>query len=356
MGRRSWVGSQPLKDPQPTSSQPTSFNVRLPTHDLRPATPMDDTTLLLICAAGAVGFLVFGVAKLFMGREDDARLRDRLSKGPALSRTAADDAAGRGGAAKGNLKSSMRDAFLRVGQAAAEPFMPKERENLSSQRQALAKAGIYAPSAIRVMNGAKAIFLFVGLGGGYALGLAGDNMFMMLSMGGLIGFMGPKIWLKMATGKNQKSLTFGLPDALDLMVVCVEAGLTVDAAMQRVGQELGIAHPAIAREFGIAHMETRVGVTRSDALKSMGLRTGNQPLQSLASMLVQADRFGTSIAQALRVFADTLRVNRQAAAEEMAAKASVKISFPLVLFIFPSTFIVLCGPTIIDLMNSSLFN
>jgi tight adherence protein C len=314
---------------------------------------MDDTTLLLICAAGAVGFLAFGVAKLVVGKEDDAKLRDRLSKGPALSQTAAEAAAGP--APKSTLSAGMRDAFLRAGQAVAEPFMPKERENLSYQRQALAKAGIYAPSAIRVMNGAKAIFLFVGLGGGYALGWAGDNMFMMLSLGGLIGFMGPKIWLRVKTSGNQKAITHGLPDALDLMVVCVEAGLTVDAAMQRVGQELGLAHPAIAREFGIAHMETRVGLTRSDALKNMGVRTGNSPLQSLASMLVQADRFGTSIAQALRVYADTLRVNRQAAAEEMAAKASVKISFPLVLFIFPSTFIVLCGPTIIDLMNSSLF-
>jgi tight adherence protein C len=150
-------------------------------------------------------------------------------------------------------------------------------------------------------------------------------------------------------------LQYGLADGLDLMVVCVEAGLTVDAAMQRVGQELGLAHPAVAREFGIAHMETRVGLTRADALKNLGARTGNASLQSLAAMLVQADRFGTSIAQALRVFADTLRTNRQHAAEEMAAKASVKISFPLVLFIFPSTFIVLCGPTIIELMNSSLF-
>ena len=155
---------------------------------------------------------------------------------------------------------------------------------------------------------------------------------------------------------NQKALTHGLADALDLMVVCVEAGLTVDAAMQRVGAELGMAHPALAREFGIAHMETRVGLSRSDALRNLGTRTGNAALQSLASMLIQAERFGTSIAQALRIYAETLRLNRQYAAEEKAAKASVKISFPLVLFIFPSTFIVLCGPTILDLMHSSIMN
>jgi tight adherence protein C len=194
-----------------------------------------------------------------------------------------------------------------------------------------------------VLTGAKVILLVLGLGGGYLVGAATDKMFLMLPVGGLAGYLAPMLWLRGRIGANQKSLTFGLPDALDLMVVCVESGLTVDAAMQRVGQELGLAHPAIAREFGIAHMETRVGLTRSESLKNIGLRTGNPGLQSLAAMLVQADRFGTSIAQALRVHAETLRNNRQAAAEEMAAKASVKISFPLVLFIFPSTFIVLCG-------------
>jgi len=140
------------------------------------------------------------------------------------------------------------------------------------------------------------------------------------------------------------------------MVVCVEAGLTVDAAMQRVGQEFHIAHPAISRELGICHMETRVGLSRQEALKNLGVRTCNAPLQSLAAMLIQADRFGTSIAQALRVHADTLRVSRQHAAEEMASKAAVKMSFPLVLFIFPSTFIVLAGPTVYGLMHSSMFN
>jgi len=138
------------------------------------------------------------------------------------------------------------------------------------------------------------------------------------------------------------------------MAVCVEAGLTVDAAMQRVGQELMIAHPSISREFAITYMETRVGLSRGDALKNLGTRTGSAPLQSLASMLQQADRFGTSTANALRIHADTVRQARPHAAEELAAKASVKMSFPLVLFIFPATFIVLAGPTIIGLMNSGM--
>jgi len=116
-----------------------------------------------------------------------------------------------------------------------------------------------------------------------------------------------------------------------------------------------VPHPALSREFGIAHMETRVGLSRSESLKNLGQRTGAAALQSLASMLIQADRFGTSIAQALRIHADAMRNNRHQQAEEMAAKASVKMSFPLVLFIFPATFIVLAGPTVIGLMNSPMF-
>ena len=158
----------------------------------------------------------------------------------------------------------------------------------------------------------------------------------------------------MGIKSNQKALTHGLADALDLMVVCVEAGLTVDAAMQRVGTEMVMAHPEISRELGITHMETRVGLSRVEALKNLGVRTGCEALQSLSAMLIQADRFGTSIASALRIHADTLRQNRHHAAEELAAKASVKMSFPLVLFIFPATFIVLAGPTVIGLMNSPL--
>jgi tight adherence protein C len=122
-----------------------------------------------------------------------------------------------------------------------------------------------------------------------------------------------------------------------------------------VGHELVLAHPALSRELEICHLETRVGLSRAESLKNLGARTGNPPLQSLAAMLTQADRFGTSIAQALRVHAETLRFARQHAAEEMAARASVKLTFPLVLFIFPSTFIVLAGPTVVALLESPLF-
>ena len=251
------------------------------------------------------------------------------------------------------------NVLRKVGDVAAEPFMPKSREAQSELRQRLGYAGIYSPGAFKLVTGAKAMSLAVGvLGGGVAAMYVGDSLFLKIaiaSVGGIVGYLLPAFWLKSRIKSNRKALTHGLADALDLMVVCVEAGLTVDAAMQRVGGEMAIAHPAIARELGITHMETRVGLSRMESLKNLGVRTGCEALQSLAAMLIQADRFGTSIASALRVHAETLRNNRFHAAEELAAKASVKMSFPLVLFIFPATFIVLAGPTVIGLMNSPLF-
>jgi tight adherence protein C len=308
---------------------------------------MDPTLILSLCIAGAVAGIVFFVFRLFAG-EKDTKLISRLAQKPSIESKAE-------AIAKDNVKKGFSPMLQRIGQAAAEPFMPKTRDKQSEIRKKLGMAGIYAPSAIKAMTGAKVILMASGLGIGYFVGQMTDQLGLGISLGGLLGYLLPVFWLKLKIKGNQRALTYGLPDALDLMVVCVESGLTVDAAMQRVGSELGLAHPALSRELAIAHMETRVGLSRSEAMKNLGQRTGVSGLVQLASMLIQADRFGTSIAQALRVQADTLRGQRQAAAEEMAAKASVKMSFPLVLFIFPATFIVLAGPTVIGLLNSPLF-
>ncbi|HVT91131.1 MAG TPA: type II secretion system F family protein [Tepidisphaeraceae bacterium] len=303
--------------------------------------------MLLYCSVGGtVAAIAMFLSRLAMGNTD-TKLRKRLSEHEnAPQNSQADSHSGEG----------VTPMLQRIGSAAAEPFMPKTREKQSSLRRDLGYAGIYSPSALRLVAGCKFIFLTLGVLIGYSIGAMLENVMLGISLGGLIGYFLPKIWLRTRIKGNQKALTLGLPDALDLMVVCVEAGLTVDSAMQRVGQELVLAHPAIARELGIAHMETRVGLSRAEALKNLGSRTGNAGMQSLTAMLVQAERFGTSIANALRIHADSLRTKRQLAAEEMAAKASVKMSFPLVLFIFPATFIVLAGPTVIGLMKSALFN
>ena len=297
--------------------------------------------LIILCVAASVAMLTFFLYQLLAARGSGEKLRDRLSERQMDGRPA-------------GSSSGIGEIFQRVGHAAAQPFMPNDSQKQVVIRRSLARAGIYTPTAIRLVTGAKVICLLAGLGLGY-IGAAFVEFSMLgAAMGGLFGYIAPVIWLKLKTSTNQRQLTNGLADALDLMVVCVEAGMTIDAAMQRVGQELGLAHPALSREMGMAHMETRVGISRVEAMRNMGIRTGNPPLQSLASMLIQAERFGTSIADALRVHAETLRNTRQMAAEEAAGKASVKMSFPLVLCIFPSTFIVLVGPTIIQLMHSDL--
>ena len=286
-----------------------------------------------------------------MRRSQDPRL---LGKGGArrlpepLPAEPDDDRSSRSspGAKKG------QSLIQRIGQAAAEPFMPKDREKLSGLRKQLAQAGVYSPHAVKVVKGFKLILLVGGALIGYMLGMAMDQVVLGFALGGIGGYLAPILWLKALTSANQKELTLGLPDALDLMVVCVEAGLTVDAAINRVGDELAIAHPSLSRELGLYQLQTQIGLSRQDAMKNLGQRTGNPSLQSFAAMIVQAERFGTSIAGALRVQADTLRVSRQMAAEEMAAKASVKLSFPLVLFIFPATFIVLVGPAVLTMMAS----
>jgi tight adherence protein C len=312
---------------------------------------MNDMMMLIALVFGAVAMLGFVVGRVLTGGNKDSKLHNRLvanqTHDPGPSAIIKDANAPAGG-------SGMVQMVQKVGQAAAKPFMPNTREKQSDIRKRLGQAGIYASNAVKVMTGMKVILLGGGITAGYLIGLNAGQMMLGVSIGGLLGYLIPTFWLKKMIKKNQKDLAYGLADGLDLMVVCVEAGLTIDAAMQRVGQELQIAHPAISREFAITYMETRVGLSRSDALKNMGNRTGSAPLQSLASMLVQADRFGTSIANALRIHADTLRQARQHAAEEMAAKASVKMSFPLVLFIFPATFIVLAGPTIIGLMDAGM--
>lgn len=302
---------------------------------------MNDQLLFIICLIGIVALVAFGLFKL-LNRGGTDRMRERLSGKVREDKP-------QGGA-------RFKEVAQRIGQAAAKPFMPETREKQGALRKKLGMAGIYSAGAIRMVTGCKVLCLGAGLVGGYGIAVLLDNYLLGIAGGGLVGYLAPTVWLKLQIKRQQKSLEYGLPDALDLMVVCVEAGLAVDAAMQRVGMELVMAHPRLSRELEIAHMETRVGLSRADSLRNLGTRTGSVPLQGLSSMLIQAERFGTSIATALKVHGESLRTARQHKAEEQAAKASVKMSFPLVLFIFPATFIVLAGPTIIGLMKSSFFN
>jgi tight adherence protein C len=165
------------------------------------------------------------------------------------------------------------------------------------------------------------------------------------------GYYAPVVWLRKAIAQRKDALQRAIPDALDLMVVCVEAGLGLDQAITRVGEEVKRTHPALSDELNLLALELRTGVSRQEALRNFAHRTDLEEARNLVALLVQTDRFGTSIGQALRVHADAMRTTRRLRAEELAAKMPVKLLFPLVFFIFPSMFIVLLGSAVIQMIR-----
>ncbi|HEY4423806.1 MAG TPA: type II secretion system F family protein [Pyrinomonadaceae bacterium] len=167
----------------------------------------------------------------------------------------------------------------------------------------------------------------------------------------VMGFFLPPFFLKRTISKRQRELRWGLADALDLMVISVEAGLGLNAAMVKVSSELKDVHMAVASEFELANLEIRVGRDRDEALRNLAERTGVDDLRSLVAMLIQTDKFGTSIAKGLRVFSDSMRTKRRQRAEQEAQKAAVKLLFPLACFLFPTLFIAILGPAALNLMD-----
>ena len=171
-------------------------------------------------------------------------------------------------------------------------------------------------------------------------------------LGFIAGFFVPRWVLRRMIRSRQQYVRWGLADALDLMVISVEAGLGLNAAMLRVSTELKEVHPDICEEFELANLEIRVGRERDEALRNLAERTGVDDLHSLVAMLIQTDRFGTSIARAVRVFSDSLRTKRRQRAEQAAQKAAVKLLFPLACFLFPTLFIAILGPAALQLADT----
>lgn len=242
-----------------------------------------------------------------------------------------------------------------------EPFqriLPRSPAEVSVVQKRLIRAGYREKTYVNIFYSAKVLVpvllcLLVTATKLYALG--GFFVYVM-SLG--LGFLIPDFWLGNRIKARQTNLRLGLPDALDLIVICVEAGLGMDRAILRTAEELQLSHPAIADELGLVSVEQRVGHHRSDAWKNFGDRTGVESVRALASILIQADKFGTSVGATLRVHAETLRTRRRQDAEEQAAKTTVKLIFPLVLFIFPALFVITLGPSMIVIMEDfqNLFN
>ena len=184
--------------------------------------------------------------------------------------------------------------------------------------------------------------------------LRGENVILWFLVMAAIGFLGPDLWLTGAVTRRRERIRLAMPDALDLLVICMEAGLGMDQALIRIGEELRISHKDLSDELLFIRLEQRAGKPRIDAWRNMATRTGLEVVRSFVNMLVQTERFGTPLSKSLGYFADSLRVRRRQQAEELAAKTTVKLVFPLVLFIFPSMFIVLLVPALISISRSFL--
>jgi tight adherence protein C len=230
-------------------------------------------------------------------------------------------------------------------------MVPRSAGEVSIVQKRLARAGYREKSYVSVFYGAKVLVplllcLLVVVSGLYSI----TGFFSCVMALGL-GFLVPDFFLGNRIKARQTRLRLGLPDALDLIVICVEAGLGMDRAIMRTSEELQISRPEIADELGLVTLEQRAGRTRADAWKNVGDRTDVESIRALAAILIQADKFGTSVGKTLRTHAETLRTRRRQDAEEQAAKTTVKLIFPLDLCIFPALFVVTLGPSILVIME-----
>jgi tight adherence protein C len=223
---------------------------------------------------------------------------------------------------------------------------PKSPKHLSTLRRRLTAAG-YRSLTAAVLYGAAEIILPLVFAGVTLLSVGFSKAYLAL-FAAAIGYVLPGVWLSRQTGFRQKQVRNGLPDALDLMIVCLEAGSSIDQSLVKTSDELDISYPALAEELRLVTAEMRAGKSRLEAFKNLATRTKVDDVRSLVAMLVQSDRFGTSIAMALRTHADVARTKRRQCAEERAAKLGVKLVFPLVFCLFPSLYVAILGPAVVD--------
>jgi len=256
---------------------------------------------------------------------------------------------------------NLMNVVKRASPAFAKPLQPKSEQDVGKLKSRLAQAGFRSEAAPTVFLGLKFVCLILGLffGGGFMIissklnggpVLSQNSLVKCVALAGVMFYL-PAIGLFFLQRRRKEQIFLGLPDALDLMVVCVEAGLGLDQAMRKVSEEMRKSYHVIAEEFGLCNLQMQMGRGRSEVLQDLGRRTGVDDLRALASILIQADKFGSSIAQALRVQSDSMRTRRRQIAEEKAAKTAVKLIFPLVIFIFPGIFVVLVGPAAITMVR-----
>lgn len=300
-----------------------------------------------VLVAVAISIGIYVLYTLFRSHDEQAEKRlSRFSK----------KMSGVGDAEAATGAERLQDLIQKAAPALAKPLESSDEKEQSDLRIKLLNAGWRNENATTLYLGVKFACLLFGLMVALAVivpayGLTQKGIMYGFLVAG-VSFYVPGIFVWWRVRKRKDQIFCGLPDALDLMVVCVEAGLGLDAAMRKVAEEMTRSFPIISEEFSICNFQLQVGRSRREVLHDLGVRTGVDDMKSLVAILIQADRFGSSIGQALRVQSDSMRTRRKQLAEERAAKTAVQLIFPLVLFIFPAIFIVLVGPAALQIIDN----
>lgn len=286
--------------------------------------------LIFVIAAGA-GVLLF----------DD---RDPMQISAAIAPDYGDSAA----------QKKIKTVIASVGQTVGslERFIPKSQKEMSVIRLRLVRAGFRQEWATKYFYGAKVAVMLLLASPALLFAANSRNFLLIIGVSVGVGYLGPDVWLSRRVKTRMRRIRKELPDLIDLLIVCMEAGLSLDQATMRTVEEMGKSRSPLCEEVGLVVLEQRAGAARIDAWKNLAERINEESLRNVVMMLVQAEQFGTSVAKALRVHAESLRTQRVQQVEEMAAKMTVKILFPLVLLIFPALFVVTLGPAIILVMES----
>ncbi len=237
-------------------------------------------------------------------------------------------------------------------------LLPQSPKDVTVMQRRLIRAGFRSPGALKMLYGSK-VALGVLLPLATALAVVGMNLdsdrkLLVIALAAAAGLFGPNEYVRMAAKRRQKQIRRGLPNTLDLLVVCVESGLGLDQAIMQVAKELEHAHPEISQEFSMVNLELKAGKRRAEALRNLADRTAVDELKKLVAVLIQADRFGTGVAQSLRGHSEYMRVQARQAAEEKAAKLGVKLVFPIFFCILPSLFVVTVGPVMVRISRELL--
>ena len=310
--------------------------------------------LLSALAFLAVFLFLFGVAQYFSHR---SRRREMLQKTQEDYYEAKPFSVNDSNAEK---KSPVLGGVFNILSSLGKGVMSEKSKEYSAMRIKFLKAGIRNPNALHLFWGTKLAlslllpFWFLIVRTAMLSNMSSNATLVTIIVVGLLGWLLPGLWLDMKTKRRKRKILEGLPDALDLLVVCVEAGMGLDAAISRVGEEIKLGHKELSDELKLLNLEIRAGKSRREAMRNFATRTDIEEVRNLVTVLIQTDKFGTSVAQALRVYSDVFRTKRFQKAEEIAAKLPTKLIFPLIIFIFPSLFVALLGSAAIQMYQNVL--